>query len=239
MTQARNLGSDPYGNLPSWERPSGRAMAAEADRKLRELRKQREIEARRAELAKLEKNCDLLGLLRALRADTESTVRGAAAYHLGRLHDARAVDALIAALEDDPCVGIKATYALGEIRDARAIAPLLAMADRPDVDGGVLEAIARTVADLLRSRPECCMDAPPQVTEPVLIRLEQVQVEIAAILHRLNTEFSNDEYLAALDTPGAAAVEGFKKERAATQASLRVLLCEEASLVAGLRAATG
>ncbi|TAJ44300.1 HEAT repeat domain-containing protein [Methanofollis fontis] len=59
--------------------------------------------------------------------------RWGAADALGRLRDARAVDPLIAAMDDpDPRVRKKAAWALGQIGDARGQRALLAAFRDPD-----------------------------------------------------------------------------------------------------------
>ncbi|MBL0170404.1 MAG: HEAT repeat domain-containing protein [Gemmatimonadaceae bacterium] len=62
-----------------------------------------------------------------LLGDDDGTVRYLAAHTLSKFADARALDALTAALDDaDPLVAQKATYALGRIRDERSLPALLA-----------------------------------------------------------------------------------------------------------------
>jgi HEAT repeat protein len=70
--------------------------------------------------------------LRQLRSK-RPTVRAEAAERLGESKDQRAVEPLIAALEDaDPLVRTKVALALGRLGDQRAVAPLLNALESPD-----------------------------------------------------------------------------------------------------------
>ena len=65
-------------------------------------------------------------MINVLKSETED-LRREAVVVLGRIKDALAVDALIAALQDkDPIVGYRAAGALKEIKDARAVDALIA-----------------------------------------------------------------------------------------------------------------
>lgn len=85
----------------------------------------------------------------ALLSDGEPVNRWKAAAALGRLADARAVDALVAALRDDDWrVREKSAWALGRIGDPRAVRPLRALlrGDYEIVAEIALEAI-RTITE--------------------------------------------------------------------------------------------
>jgi HEAT repeat protein len=57
-------------------------------------------------------------------ASQDPTVRAVMAGILGRVGDQRAVEPLIAALDDVPEVGLAATEALGQLKDQRAVEPI-------------------------------------------------------------------------------------------------------------------
>ena len=80
-------------------------------------------------IAKLLEKKDVAGLIKALGYPKDPGVRSAAAAALGQLRDPRAVEPLIAALDDLP-VRCVAAEALGQIGDPRAVEPLAAFAGR-------------------------------------------------------------------------------------------------------------
>ncbi len=79
-----------------------------------------------SDVMRMKDNNDLEGLLRALR-DQDIAVRAEAALSLGGIGDKRAVEPLIATLQDDtdPYVRSLAATALGELGDERARDPLV------------------------------------------------------------------------------------------------------------------
>jgi HEAT repeat protein len=82
---------------------------------------------------KLKVERDVKGLIKALRYVKDEKVRLAAAGALGDIGDARALDPLVAVLQDpDPLVRAVAASALGRIGDARALDPLVAVLQDPD-----------------------------------------------------------------------------------------------------------
>ena len=98
--------------------------------------------AARAQKSPIEAAVD--GLIVALK-DSDEDVRCQAAWALGRTGKTRAVEALIAALEDAPAVRKQAIRALGEIGDPRALPALnVALKDEdPRVRRYAAKAIAR------------------------------------------------------------------------------------------------
>lgn len=73
----------------------------------------------------MEKKSDIKGLIEALGYEKDVQVRREAAYVLGKMGNASAVEPLIKALQDpDNYVRRQAADALGIIGDARAIEPL-------------------------------------------------------------------------------------------------------------------
>jgi HEAT repeat protein len=94
----------------------------------------------------------------ALLGDPTAAGRPYAAHTLGKMRDARAVDALIAALHDaDIAVVLKAVFALGQIGEARAIPAIVGLLGHENEElqttlTQVLEAFgASAVPDLLRA----------------------------------------------------------------------------------------
>lgn len=86
---------------------------------------QRELAARVLALAS-DKKSAVAALNEVVSADADADVRVTAAFTLGRLGDASAVDALLKGLKDDSeNVRSQCAAALGQIRDERAVADLL------------------------------------------------------------------------------------------------------------------
>lgn len=74
----------------------------------------------------LKSDGDVDGLIEALNYQDDHNIRLAAASALGNVGNARAVDPLISALDDEQGVNEMAALALGEIGDPRAVEPLTA-----------------------------------------------------------------------------------------------------------------
>lgn len=74
-------------------------------------------------IEKLTQKRDVEGLIKALK-DKDETVRWRAAWALGEIGDARAVEPLIQALKDKGVRG-NAAEALGKIKDTKAVEPLI------------------------------------------------------------------------------------------------------------------
>jgi hypothetical protein len=90
---------------------------------------------------------------------------------LGEIADTRAVEPLIAALEDDEeYVRQHAAEALGKIGDSRAVEPLIAVLD--DISSGMREAGARALVELYRS---AALDA--RVKKAILARRDAIRQE--------------------------------------------------------------
>ena len=112
---------------------------------------------------KLEAKQDVKGLIKALGYQKDYTVRGAAAEALGWIGDKRAVEPLIAALDDkNRGVYKAAARALGRIGDARAVKPLVARIwiQRKDVHQPAAEALGqigtpavKPLIDVLEDKP--------------------------------------------------------------------------------------
>lgn len=74
---------------------------------------------------RMENNGDVMGLMKTLRVNKDSRIRGIAADALARIGEP-AVEPLIQALrEEDPAVRSEAARVLWEIGDARAVEPLI------------------------------------------------------------------------------------------------------------------
>lgn len=87
---------------------------------------------------------DVEGLIKALGYKKDRFVRKGAAQALGLLGDTRAVEPLIAALEDDDLVAYSAARGLGRIGGARAVEVLITALERPHLS----QAAALALADL-------------------------------------------------------------------------------------------
>src|SRR5688500_11977735 len=82
------------------------------------------------DIRKMREESNIKGLIKALKYEADSSVRKAAAEALGEIKDVRAVEPLIAILQDiDRDVAMAAAEALGEIKDARAVEPLILALD--------------------------------------------------------------------------------------------------------------
>ncbi|MCU0481615.1 MAG: HEAT repeat domain-containing protein [Anaerolineae bacterium] len=78
---------------------------------------------------------EAIGRVIGLLAHTDPTVRQRAVHTLGKMGDARAVEALIPVLHDaDKKVVLKCIFVLGQIGDIRAIPALVGMLGSDDVD---------------------------------------------------------------------------------------------------------
>jgi HEAT repeat protein len=99
------------------------------------------------DVARLEARRDVLGLIKALGFQKDPQLRCAAAEALGRCGDARAIEPLLAALEDpDPDVRSGSAKSLGLLHVVDAVEPLLkALAD---ADHGVRASAARSLGSL-------------------------------------------------------------------------------------------
>ena len=80
--------------------------------------------SRRPNVQELKSQEDVEGLIDALNYQEDHNIRLAAASALGTMGDGRAVEPLIAALDDERGVNEVAALALGEIGDLRAVEPL-------------------------------------------------------------------------------------------------------------------
>lgn len=80
--------------------------------------------SRRPNVQELKTTGDVDGLIEALNYPDDHNIRLAAASALGSVGDARAVDPLIAALDEQQGMNEMAALALGEIGDPRAVEPL-------------------------------------------------------------------------------------------------------------------
>ena len=80
--------------------------------------------SRRPNIQELKTQGDVDGLIEALNYQEDPNIRLAAASALRTVGDVRAVDPLIAALDDEQGVNEMAALALGEIGDPRAVEPL-------------------------------------------------------------------------------------------------------------------
>jgi HEAT repeat protein len=80
--------------------------------------------SRRPNVQELKTLGDVDGLIEALNYQDDHNIRLAAASALGTVADARAVEPLISALDDQQGVNEMAALALGEIGDPRAVEPL-------------------------------------------------------------------------------------------------------------------
>lgn len=81
--------------------------------------------SRRPNVQELKSQGDVNGLIEALDYQDDDNVRLAAASALGRIGDSRAVDPLIAALDDQQRVKEVAALSLGKLGDSRAVEPLI------------------------------------------------------------------------------------------------------------------
>ena len=80
--------------------------------------------SRRPNVQELKSKKDVDGLIEALKYKDDHNIRLTAASALGTVGDSRAVDPLIAALDDQMEVNEMAALALGEIGDPRAVESL-------------------------------------------------------------------------------------------------------------------
>jgi HEAT repeat protein len=109
--------------------------------------------------------------------DEDSSLRGWAASALGEIGDTRAVEPLIAALQDQvPVVREWAAQALGEIGDARAVEPLIAALQDEDPD--VRKIAAGALGQIRDAR----------AVEFLLAALEDKNQEMIAAAHRFFIE---------------------------------------------------
>jgi HEAT repeat protein len=99
--------------------------------------------SRRPNVQKLESHGDVNGLIEALGYQDDHNVRLAAASALGRVGDSRAVEPLIAALEDQARVREVAIIALGKIGDPRSVESLTTALD--DDDWEIRSTIAKSL----------------------------------------------------------------------------------------------
>ncbi len=98
-------------------------------------------------LAKMEQNRQTRNDAIASLTDPFPEVRRRAAWTLGELENARAVDALVKALRDEvPGVRSAAAWALGEIKDTRAVPPLIS--SLAESDAVVREMAVRALGEI-------------------------------------------------------------------------------------------
>lgn len=88
--------------------------------------------SRQPNVLELQREEDVDGLIEALDYQDDHNIRLAAATALGKIGDRRAVDPLIAALDDQGRVKEVVVQALGEIGDPRAADPLITVLDDRD-----------------------------------------------------------------------------------------------------------
>jgi len=130
-------------------------------------------------------------MINVLKSETED-LRREAVVVLGRIKDALAVDALIAALQDkDPIVGYRAAGALKEIKDARAVDALIAALKNGD------SIVSYGAADALGAIGN------PRAVEPLIAALKDanllLRMQASAALVQLGPA-AVDSLLAALNS---------------------------------------
>jgi HEAT repeat protein len=130
-------------------------------------------------------------LLQAITHDS-ARARHNIVHALGKMGDADAVPALMAATEDvDVAVRLKAAYALGQIRDPRALEALVARLDDPVQD---VQWTAREVIESFGAQ------ARPQLIQALTVASAQVRELAASLLGEIGDSSSVDPLMAALDT---------------------------------------
>ena len=105
--------------------------------------------SRKPNVGKMEAKRDVEGLIKVLPYEEYYVERAHAAHALGEIGDRRAVEPLIAALEDRMSfVRRAAAEALGEIGDSRVVEPLIAA--RKDSDWDVRSQATEALAKIRR-----------------------------------------------------------------------------------------
>jgi len=163
---------------------------------------------------KLESKRDVQNLIKALSTKKKGTVRRDAARVLGELKDVRAVEGLIAALNDgDTAVRQTAARALSEFRDTRAVEPFIAALN--DSDLAVRQTAARALSEFKDTR----------AVEPFIAALNDSDTAVRQVAARALSEFKDtravEPFIAALNDSDAAvrqvaakALSEFKDARA-------------------------
>jgi len=149
-------------------------------------------------IEKLKANRDVQGLIKALSYQKDAIVRGDAAEALGQIRDERALEPLIALLEDDTHhVRDQAAQSLGKLKHKRAVQPLINYLNYLDRHNQYSEAAVRALGEIGAS----------EAVEPLLLALKTghklMERVVASALGRIGDKRSAKPLLAALSSDAA------------------------------------